>query len=266
MITTTIETIDPSKAKEYLLWNKHNRPVNKFTVKQYAQEMKDGRWTLSNDAITFFENHLLGNGQHRLYAIIESDYTGQFLVMRGLPAETFSNIDQGKKRTPSDNFNIGEIPNAANVSSIVRSYHFLKNGITSNSRMCSTTLALEIYNQHPDMFQEAYRKTAITYNACRVMRISLFGGLYAHLVIDKHHDPEKVERFIQECAGIEPNTKSNSPQLLRSLFITYATSKSKNMSMPYRIGLLIKAWNYWITGKEIARLNVGYNEKNLEFI
>jgi hypothetical protein len=51
------------------------------------------------------------------------------------------------------------------------------------------------------------RKTAITYNACRVMRISLFGGLYAHLVIDKHHDPEKVERFIQECSGIEPNTK-----------------------------------------------------------
>ena len=68
MITTTIETINPAKAKEYLLWNKHNRPVNKFTVKQYAQEMKDGRWTLSNDAITFFENHLLGNGQHRLSA------------------------------------------------------------------------------------------------------------------------------------------------------------------------------------------------------
>lgn len=265
MITTTVETITPSKAKEYLLWNKQNRPVDKKTVQLYARDMKEGRWTLSNDAITFFDNHILGNGQHRLYAIIESDTACQFIVVRNLPSETFTNLDQGKKRTAADCLSIEEIPNPVPIASIIRKYCAF-NGTTARGFRMSTSQTLEIYKEHADFFQEAYKFMATIYRACRVMNISIFGGMYAYLILDKHHTPENVTRFIKECAGVEPNTNSNTPQLLRSALIADVSSKVKTMTEIYKIGLITKAWNNWVQKREIVLLKISGQEKNLKFI
>ena len=267
MIETKIETINPDKAREYLEWNKHNRPVNKKTVSLYAREMQSGRWTLSNDAITFFENHILGNGQHRLYAIIQSGFTGEFLVMRGLPAETFTNIDQGRARSAQDILTVEDIPNASNVAAIVKRYLNMNNQLVQDTgRTVTPAHILETYKQHPDLFQEAYKVVAVSYRACRAMKMAEFGGMYAHLIIEKKHHPTKVVHFINECAGLEANTNSNTPQLLRTALINELASTSHKMTAWRRRGLLIKAWNYWVSGREVVRLNVDPKEKDLDFI
>ena len=115
-------------------------------------------------------------------------------------------------------------------------------------------------------YEEAYKFMATIYRACRVMNISIFGGMYAYLILDKHHTPENVTRFIKECAGVEPNTNSNTPQLLRSALIADVSSKVKTMTEIYKIGLITKAWNNWVQKREIVLLKISGQEKNLKFI
>lgn len=71
-----VEMISPQKAEMYLTKNiKNNRKVNAATVRRYATDMKDGRWQLTSQGITFNEDGELTDGQHRLHAIIKSGRT-----------------------------------------------------------------------------------------------------------------------------------------------------------------------------------------------
>ncbi len=91
-----VETITPEVATRMIESSDdfRNRRINNTKVSEYARAMEEGRWTLSPDAISFDPHGRLINGQHRLWAIIESGVTIQGLVVRGLPTETFQNMDR----------------------------------------------------------------------------------------------------------------------------------------------------------------------------
>ena len=73
-MTMTREQITPEKAKLYLNANKGNRKISKGKVKSLAQDILAGNWKeKTGDAITFDEDGILRNGQHRLSAIVEAD-------------------------------------------------------------------------------------------------------------------------------------------------------------------------------------------------
>lgn len=77
---TSIETITPLYAKKLLSLNKNNRPVNKYRVSAYASDMKNGCWQLTHQGILIGKNGNVIDGQHRLYAVIESGASINTLV------------------------------------------------------------------------------------------------------------------------------------------------------------------------------------------
>lgn len=64
--------------------------------------MSAGRWTQCTAPIAFFEDGDLADGQHRLWAVVESGQSQKFLVIRGLSRKDGLNIDTGLNRSLVD--------------------------------------------------------------------------------------------------------------------------------------------------------------------
>ena len=80
-----LENITPAKAVEYLKHNTNNyRKLSRAKYKQYAEDMRAGKWQPNGEAIIFGEDGILKDGQHRLAAIIEANKTVQIAVIRGV--------------------------------------------------------------------------------------------------------------------------------------------------------------------------------------
>jgi hypothetical protein len=103
------EVITPAKAEHWLNSNKSNRKLRPGIVEKYARDMREGNWTTCTVPISFYEDGDLADGQHRLWAIIESNCAQRFLVVHGLDRKAGLNIDMGFTRTLVDNADIAGV-------------------------------------------------------------------------------------------------------------------------------------------------------------
>lgn len=100
------ELVTPAKATKWLNANKTNRKLRDGLVEKYAFDMAHGLWTECPEPITFYEDGDVADGQHRLWAIIESVTSIWFTVHRGLPRPAGLNINTGLNRNLVDNAHI----------------------------------------------------------------------------------------------------------------------------------------------------------------
>lgn len=134
-----LEKITPAKAEGYLNVNKANRKLREGVAERYAHDMKTGNWTECPVPISFFEDGDVADGQHRLWAIVESGVTIQFLVLRGLPREAGLNIDTGLGRSVVDNARISGLDDGlSNILVAMAGFYELgapKRGLTNSDRV-----------------------------------------------------------------------------------------------------------------------------------
>ena len=81
-IESMVVLVTPELASKWLEKNIDNRNLRKNTINQYVNDMKNGKWSLVGDSITFDKDGILTNGQHRLYAVVQSNTAQYFNVMR----------------------------------------------------------------------------------------------------------------------------------------------------------------------------------------
>lgn len=103
---TTVETITPEMAKEYLTHNTANRTLRSKVLAYMVRDMKNGKWKLTHQGIAFDNKGNLVDGQHRLTAIAMAGVPIQMMVTRDVDDDAILNIDTGGPRTPSDAFKI----------------------------------------------------------------------------------------------------------------------------------------------------------------
>lgn len=102
-ITPKIVTITPEEAVHMLETNGCNRPLNDQHVRRIARQIMDGKWRFNGDTIKISTGNDILDGQHRLWAIIESKTPVQTVVVRGIEPEAFATIDTLRKpRSGSD--------------------------------------------------------------------------------------------------------------------------------------------------------------------
>jgi hypothetical protein len=113
----TLEKITPKIAEKYLSEaNINNRKIRQSYVSVLANEMAQGRFYLTGQGISFFEDGTLADGQHRLSAIVESGQTIEIPVARGVKREAMSAYDIGAKRTVADYLHLHHGLKDANLS------------------------------------------------------------------------------------------------------------------------------------------------------
>ena len=91
--------VTPEIAAMLLTLNACNfRKLNRDTAKQYARMMRDGKWTWNSQPIWIDDNLNLGDGQHRLQAVIDAEVSIDFEMTIGGNPESTVNVDSGRKR------------------------------------------------------------------------------------------------------------------------------------------------------------------------
>jgi hypothetical protein len=103
---TVVMDVGPDLAAEWLEGNVHNRPIHQKRVDLYAADMKAGRWKLTHQGIAFDVNRILRDGQHRLWAVLNSGCVIRIPVTFNLPFDAIEEIDNVKARSTSDRMNI----------------------------------------------------------------------------------------------------------------------------------------------------------------
>lgn len=154
-VTTTNEKITPAKAEQWLNSNCNNRSLREGVVEAYADDMRNGNWTRCTQPIAFYEDGDLADGQHRLYAIVESATTQEFIVMRGLSRRDGLNIDTGLARTIVDNARISgiDIDLSNNLVAAARAIELGETG--GGGKRMTNAQKLAVVNEHREAAQWA---------------------------------------------------------------------------------------------------------------
>jgi hypothetical protein len=100
--------VSPSMATEWLNANTGNRTLRHGVVEKYARDMSHGKWTRNPQPIMFYDDGELADGQHRLWAVVESKKSIDFFVLRGVERDVALNIDTGVGRDLVDNARISK--------------------------------------------------------------------------------------------------------------------------------------------------------------
>ena len=250
-VSTTIETITPEVAGDWLAKNRRNRELRDHKVKRLADIMRRGEWQDCNgETIKFGTNGALLDGQHRLAAAIMSNSTIRSLVAWDIDPESFRTIDTGSARSIRDAlFLIGEegqndVALALNALwRWLRFQRFLYYHAPSNSEL------LDVLEQHPGIRYSASVGKQL-HNKLPSASKGVFGAL--HYVFTMINQEDAVEFFGALREGT--NLQSNDPiYVLRELLKQPAPKGGFKMHDDIA-ARAIKAWNAWRDGKSVERL------------
>lgn len=105
-ITTEILLVTPAMAEKWLEGKAHNRPIHDSHVQKFERLLQAGDFHLTHQGVAFDTDHRLIDGQHRLWAIMNSGIAAEMMVSHGWPPDTQQFVDQGLIRTTLDVINL----------------------------------------------------------------------------------------------------------------------------------------------------------------
>lgn len=94
--------VTPQLAAKWLEQPARNRTLSKETVAAYARDMLAGRWQTSHQGIAITKDCCVVDGQHRLWAIVETGKPIRMRVTFGVDERTMAVVDTGRVRSAAD--------------------------------------------------------------------------------------------------------------------------------------------------------------------
>lgn len=145
-VKLTYENITPNKATKILEYNNINRKLNQALIEQYSKDMKAGNWNFCTAPIVIYDKNDVADGQHRLWAVIDSGCSQKFIVARDLRQAEGLNIDVGKPRTVVDGAKISGLAKEI-TSTLVSAARSIDGGVPTHTRS-SNAEKLRIVDKH----------------------------------------------------------------------------------------------------------------------
>jgi len=260
-VQKAVVTITPAIAKELLLLNITNRPINKANLKKLMVALKQKLWHLNGDPIRISsEGHLL-DGQHRLQAIFNTGISCDTVVINSIPPESFITIDQGSVRSLGDILALTGEENCRRLAALVR----LAMGYDALGRPEVRTTptitedALRYVEGHPEL-----KLTVLFGNSHRKA-----GALIGPAMLDWLHysfhrlSAEQANLFLGSLNSGENLTLGAPAYVLREKLLNnkdrYARDKVSTIT---RAAWTIKAWNAYRRGAPLTRINWAASKDN----
>lgn len=273
-------SITPEIAMKMLENNTGNRPISDATVKQYASDMKEGRWLKSGNTISVAQDGRLLNGQQRLWAIVESGTTQDFLVVEEENDQAFSIFDIGRGRTGASVLKMAGIQNQTLVRGVAQKYLMYRKSLNldlpedapddekwnlkvpwQNAMVTKTEVnqyainnndSLQAIVTYGEKFIEEFRAGKVWY------------GSLAYIVL-KHttYHSDKWNEFSDAVlTGVD--LAEGDPRLTLRRHTTRNPVPTSLWANQERVAQGIIAWNRWTKGKAVKLLRYSKNSLPME--
>lgn len=263
MQPSTIMTIGPADATRLLENNRNNRTISDKIVRQYADDMREGRWKETGNPINIGVSGNLLNGQHRLWAIIESGVTLRFHVIYETDEEAFATFDTGRTRDLTQLISISDPghPDKAVVGGAARLVKMWEDTPTAksafNSNLLPTRATMSDFAHR--MLQEKEfdwaTRVAGQINSLKAGRTWYAAALYiiAHQQGGSYGDrtQEMLDTFHQGISKGIALAEGDPRLALRNYVISRGAPKGSTTEQRIYMALTIRAWNAWLEGKSV---------------
>lgn len=250
------EKVDAARAMKLLESNTMNRKVKDQVVQGYARDMREGQWLDSSTTpLKFDQNGVLVDGQHRLWAVIESGKEIRFLVARGVVEGERHVQDVGAKRSVHDILTIdGEQASLVEVAVANR----IEQSFSSGDFRPTTQEQLAFFHKHKEGIKWALE------NLASCMRGVRQAGVLAPVVRAWYtRDKEKLARFLELLrTGMADSSREAGPILLRTYLLTMNKSKVRARNSEI-YGKTERALTAMLLGEELKKL-VAVTEEQFE--
>jgi len=191
MESIPFEAVTPKLAAAWLNANKSNRRMRDGVAEKYANDMKLGRWTRCPEPITFYDDGDLADGQHRLWAVVESNTTQIFPVMRGLTRADGLNVNTGFGRTVIDNGRISGADTSLSHA-LISAARAIEHGTMNLGRSASNSEVLEMVDKQREAATFATSHVKRRQLLCGAVVLGAVGRAYLH-----EPDKDRLRRFCE---------------------------------------------------------------------
>jgi hypothetical protein len=263
--TVAYEVIDREKALELLQFNTNNRRVQKPEVARIADDLVAGRFLPRVADIRVSANGVLLDGQHTLLAIVETGVSATCTVHRNASESEWSVIDAGTKRTVGQSLARMGHPNAADLGTTARCVLVWRTtgfpSVASDGRVFSRTLTnsriIEYADNHADELLPFIRQAQRRISDKPLLPRCWVAALTVAL---SDADAELGNAFLEQVFG-EADEADTMALLLRERLSSIAMkSREHRPGTAVLLAMSIKAFNAWVSGREIKTLMWRPNE------
>lgn len=254
-IKIEIVEITPVLASEFLAKNKNFRALNERRAEHFADQIKLGRWQLNGESIKFDEAGNLIDGQHRLRGIVLASHPIQSVVVRGVDDK---NVDTGAVRTMAQLLTSKGHPYGSQLSSTGNFvFRFENFGSFQTSDYVSRDDVLQTIEKYPRLWEaiQFTNKTSHLFG-----RWSLHAAVY--FMLATLCDVDEATRFYQSLIDGMELSANNPVYHLREKLLANKFADAKLSTNP-TAGLVIKAWNVWMTKGAAKQLRYNFQREGL---
>lgn len=218
-------------ANELLKFNTKNRKLNKSAIQRYSQSLMDGSFSLSNDMITFDDNGVLTNGQHRLIAVTETRKVLPTIIMIGI--EQSPEMDRGITRNIVDNImmtcNLDEELRNANI---IKTCKALLDNIRNRQKYTCEQLKDFIEN-NKEAILDAYNNNLLVLqgNTTHVFNVHIAAAFLAATIYYKNeykYNPDAYDAIMDMLVNIREVLTTSVPKYENDSFIIKLRDKIKD--------------------------------------
>ena len=244
-----IETIGPEMAAKLLSNNTRNRSIRRKNVEFFAKEILSGNWKLNAETIKVGRDGTLLDGQHRLYAVVETGMSIQCLLATDLDQDVFDTIDTGARRSAGDTLTVaGEVCGRNLAAALVLCEDILDGNMAfSRNVKVSNGEVIEKLNRHGNI------RASLAW-AKRLGRMAPASVAAATHYLFSCVDQDSADSFFSKLAEGADLKAKDPVHLLRNRLLENALSTKSKLTKRYTVALFIKAWNSHLAGDKMVSL------------
>ncbi len=255
------EVITPAEAEKYLETMPGNRPLRQSIVDDLVRQAKNGEFFNTVAPIHFDDQGRLRNGQHRMWMVVESGVSQEFLVIRGLSEAEIDALDTGARRTGGDALTLDGNPHGKALAAALHNLWNYEHGYFPGFTVDKARSGIVPLNNHM-MREFASRRPNVSVSTAyvvgqpslrRLMPQSL--AVFCHYVICEANSTQGPEFFRRLILGMYDGEKDPIYHL-RTRLEKHATGIKRvdKLSRAEIAALTIKAWNAWVQGRPVQVL------------
>lgn len=260
--------ITPELAKVILeSYNTANRPIRKGRVAFWASVIKLNRWRYTHQGAAFSTVKIDGefiaqlqDGQHRLAAAVQEDYTLDINMSVGMDPENFNVIDVGTARSGADTVAMLGKTNVNVHSGAVRMVHLYEKYGPETRYAIKSRITNDVWAEATVTFGEAMDNAVreawqihAHKDSPKMSVISLAAAIYSIRKGNRRDDP-RVDEFLRGYTEGTDLPQGDIRVTLRSWMSNLKSSTNRRVPVFEQFVVFIKAWNLWAQGKTLTTL------------